>query len=348
VAVSNAGWIGKAMVAAGLLPADTDPQQVFVKVAAAVCSPGVFGFVMAALTAALMSTADTLLNATSAITVNDIYRPYFKRVGTDRHYLNVARIVSIAAALIGLSTVPLFASFKSIYAAHGAFTAIMTPPMAAAAMLGAFWRRFNSPGALATIIGGAVCLAVSLVEPEVIRPFSFGVPKGGDFHHAWVYQRALFGLACSMGIGVVVTLMTRAPDPRQISGLVWGTIDDARRRFKGGEPKRDPGATIRLGVEAAPAREESERADAPADASGFQPPSFGRVALSRPDRERLGADVGDIIQLAHPNRIYGGLRSIQVKLGEGSAPEGRVVVPADLLEAGGLVGVGAVKVELVL
>ena len=40
---------------AGLLPADIDPQQVFVKVAHMVCQPGIFGFVMAALTAATPS-----------------------------------------------------------------------------------------------------------------------------------------------------------------------------------------------------------------------------------------------------------------------------------------------------
>jgi SSS family solute:Na+ symporter len=352
VAVSNAGWLGRAMVNAGLLPADTDPQQVFVKVAAAVCQPGVFGFVMAALTAALMSTADTLLNATAAISVNDIYRPYFRPTAPDKHYLNVARIVSILAALVGLAVVPLFASFDSIYAAHGAFTAVMTPPMAAAAMLGAFWRRFNSPGALATIIGGAICLGISLVQPEVIRPFSFGVPKGGDYAHAWVFQRALFGLVCSMGFGVIVTLLTKAPDQARIAGLVWGTIDHARRRFKGSEPKRDTSPTIKLTVEAAPQTPEAEREQPAApDASGFQAPTFGHVALSQDARRQLDAEEGDIVQIAHSNPIYGGLRSVQArvgKVGRGAVAAGSVRVPADLLEAAGLVGMTTVRVERVM
>jgi SSS family solute:Na+ symporter len=359
VAVSNAGWIGKAMVGAGMLAADVDPQQIFVSVASAVCAPGVFGFVMAALTAALMSTADTLLNATSAIVVNDIYRPYVRGDASDRHYLLVARLTATVAAVIGFGAVFIFASFKSIYTAHGAFTATVTPPMAAAVMMGAFWRRFNSPGALATIIGGAVCLGVSLVYPEVIRPFSFGVEQGGEYHKAWAFQRALYGLACSMGIGLVVTLLTPRPDMKRITGLVWGTIDEARRRFKGGEPSMEPGARLRLKLVMEKPGGGAGGAGARTEGEGEEPPSsptyvtdttgrYGLVTLAAADLSRLKAAVGDIVQLAHPNPIYGGLRSVQVKVGGDGARPGTARVPSQLLQDGGLLGVETVRVEKVL
>jgi len=335
VAVANAGWIGKAMVEAGLLPADLDPQQVFVKVADAVCSPGIFGFVMAALTAALMSTADTLLNATSAIVVNDIYRPYFRAHASDRHYLGVARITSSAAAVIGFGAVFIFASFKSIYTAHGAFTAMVTPPMAAAVMMGALWRRFNTAGAIATILGGSLALAISLVEPEVIRPFSFGVPRGGDYHHAWVFQRALYGLVASMGLGIVTTLFTPPPDAKRISGLVWGTLDDARRRFKGGEPSMEPGPAIVLTVDAV---DRTETLDSP----------YGAAQICPADLARMKAAVGDIIHLAHTNRIYGGLRSIQLQITDAEAAPGTIRVARTSLRDAGLGGVERVRVDKII
>jgi len=115
LAVSNAGWLGRSMVSHGLLPSDVDPNQIFVLVAGKICQPGVFGFVMAALTAALMSTIDTLLNAVSAIAVNDIYRPYIRKKSSDRHYLKVARTVSLSSALLGIALVPVFAS-KGVFA----------------------------------------------------------------------------------------------------------------------------------------------------------------------------------------------------------------------------------------
>jgi SSS family solute:Na+ symporter len=64
IAVSGGGWIGSAMTRAGLLN-DADSAQIFVVVADTLCGPGLFGLMMAALIAALMSTADTLINATA-------------------------------------------------------------------------------------------------------------------------------------------------------------------------------------------------------------------------------------------------------------------------------------------
>ena len=77
IVVSNAGWIGRAIANGmpGILPPNLQPNDVFVAVTNIVASPGVFGFIIAALCAALMSTADTLVNASSAIVVNDIYGP---------------------------------------------------------------------------------------------------------------------------------------------------------------------------------------------------------------------------------------------------------------------------------
>ena len=74
VAVGSAGWIGRSMVSAGVLPVETSAQGVFVIVSRAVAGPGVFGFVVAAMIAALMSTLDTLISGVSAIAVNDVWK----------------------------------------------------------------------------------------------------------------------------------------------------------------------------------------------------------------------------------------------------------------------------------
>ena len=56
IVVSNAGWIGRAIANGmpGILPADLQPNDVFVAVTNIVASPGVFGFIIAALCAALI------------------------------------------------------------------------------------------------------------------------------------------------------------------------------------------------------------------------------------------------------------------------------------------------------
>lgn len=114
-----------------------------------------FGFFFAkfTLTAALMSTIDTLINAVSAVAVNDVYKPYMVKGASDGHYLRVARIVSLSAAIFGLILVPVFASFRSIYVAHGAFTASITPPMVVTIVLASLLETIYSQGCVLDSIG---------------------------------------------------------------------------------------------------------------------------------------------------------------------------------------------------
>ena len=141
-----------------------------------VSRPGVFGLILAALTAALMSTVDTLITAVSAIVVNDVYKPYIRPEAADRELLRVARVCAVSVAILGVVLVPLFMMFDSIYEAHGAFTAAVTPPLLVTLLLSVFWRRFTRTAALCTLVGGLAAVGLSIFVPEVIRPFAHGVP----------------------------------------------------------------------------------------------------------------------------------------------------------------------------
>ena len=306
-AVSNAGWLGRAMHTHGLLPSGVNPEQIFVHVAGKVCVPGLFGFVMAALTAALMSTIDTLINAVAAIAVNDVYRPHVKKDATDKHYLGAARIVSIASALLGIALVPVFASFKSIYLAHGTFTASITPPMVITILLGAYWKRFTSSAAFWTLFGGSLVVALSIVWPVLITPFSHGVDPAGGFK----YTRALFGLAGSLLIGVVVSALSRAKSKEKIQGLVAGTLEKAKESFKGG-----------------PVNEiEGEKAAARI----VQDDDVAELAVSPETARRLSAGVGDLVHLSDARWWLGGLRSTQARVTSLHDKEPGIVLVAPVL-----------------
>ena len=142
--VASGGWVGQALTSAGVLP-DMEPKEAFFITSSFLSQPGVFGLVMAALTAALMSTVDTLITAISAIVVNDIYKP-LKPDASESSMLKMARIASVSIAIIGVLLVPMFQSFGSIYSAHGAFTAAITPPLVITLLLGVFWRQLLYQG----------------------------------------------------------------------------------------------------------------------------------------------------------------------------------------------------------
>ena len=217
IVVGNAGWLGKAMsvMDPGIVSPNTSPDEIFVVVASIVTSPGILGFIMAALTAALMSTVDTLINATAAIFVNDVYRPIMKYLKKkydnnkqkDKQELFAARITSIAITAAGVLSVLAFIQFPTVYEAHGYFHSTLTPPLVVAIFMGVFWKRFTPAGVITTFLGGVVLMILGARFPEVfISPFDHGIEMNPD--RPYSYIRAFYNLIVCVGVGVFVTVTT--------------------------------------------------------------------------------------------------------------------------------------------
>ncbi len=230
IAVCGGGWIATALNNAGVMPGVADGDKVFIVVTRLLTHPGIFGLIMAALVAALMSTADTLINATAAVVVNDIWRPYVRPEAEDRHYLSVARWASIGTAMTGILLVPVFMGFQNIFDAHGMFTAAITPPLVVALLLGIFWKRTTAAGALATLVGGTILIALSMHFPELIAPFDHGVQPGGEGPKAYKYMRAFYGVLACGALGVITSLLTSPRPETELDNLVVGRITSPRGR----------------------------------------------------------------------------------------------------------------------
>lgn len=320
IVVASGGWIGQAFVHAGVLP-EMDPKKAFYITAEFLSHPGVFGLILAALTAALMSTVDTLITAVSAIAVNDVYKPYIHPGAGEKLLLRTARISAVGVTLLGIALVPVFMQFKTIYAAHGAMTAAVTPPLVVALLLSVFWRRFTAKAALATIVGGLAIIVVSIFVPEIIRPFAHGVPMNADFRDAgdglfagakqYKFMRAFFGLSVSSLIGVVVTLFTEPEPLEKQAGLVWGTVKDAIRHYKGSAGSEDDPAEAL----AMPQRSE---VDPPLGGVSQLPV----VRLTSSVMQQLRAEVGNPVYITDTRWWLGGLNSMHVIVGEALEGEG--------------------------
>jgi len=218
IVVGNAGWIGKAISVADpvTVPPNTSPDQIFVVVANIVSMPGVFGFIMAALTAALMSTVDTLINATAAIYINDVHRPFKKWIKaknltdkeTDKKELFAARTSSVIITILGVVGVLAFKNFPTVYEAHGYFHSTLTPPLVVAIFLGIFWRRFTPAAVIASFLGGVALMLLGAKYPGIlIAPFDHGIEM--DPVHPYSYIRALYNLFVCALVAVVITVTTK-------------------------------------------------------------------------------------------------------------------------------------------
>jgi len=307
VAIANSGWIGRAMVTQGMISPDTDPNTIFIVVASRITRPGVFGLILAALTAALMSTIDTLITAVCAIWVNDIWKPYIAPHREDSYYLSVARATSIWASVLGVLLVPIFAREESIYVAHGKFIATVTPPMITVILLSVFWKRFTAPAAFWTLIIGSALTAVSAYYPDIIAPIAHGVSPEGGFK----FMRAFFGIVTSLILAVSISMCTRPKDDASLVGLVIDTIEDAKTSFKGGVVNEDPpGSVVKVTMSVQ---------------------KVEGIGLSQKDLNVLSARIGDLAYVSDSRWYFGGLRSIHTRIGFVHEEEGVIhLSPSDV------------------
>lgn len=225
--VGNAGWLAKAIseLNPNLISPNIKPDQVFIVVANLIAKPGVFGFIIAALLAALMSTVSTFVNATAAIYIYDIHQPlreYFnKKKGIKetkpKNDLGAARYASIFMTTLGALTVIPFAQFPTVYEAHGFFHSTLTPPLVVAIFFGVLWKKFTPAAVVSSLVGGVALMILGARFPGMlIAPLAHGTAM--DPVHPYIYIGALYNtLACAL-IGVIVTLLN-APIKNYVNKL---------------------------------------------------------------------------------------------------------------------------------
>jgi SSS family solute:Na+ symporter len=324
VAVSGAGWIGRSMVSRGQIDPTTS-DQIFIAVTRLVTGPGLFGLVVAAVIAALMSTLDTLLSAVSAVAVNDIWRTV--RPGRDdAHYLRAARGAAIVGAVVGVGLVPVFNQFESMYQALSHFTSIVTPPLVVVIFLACVWPRFGPRAAFWTLIIGSAAILLSLFVPAVITPFAHGVP--GPPEGEYSYMRSLFGLLASGAAAVILTLTQRraAPPP----GLTMSTLREAAAAYKGGDPDEPPSRRSAMLAARVDGRQEAD------------------VRLPSETMDALGAKAGDLVIVSDARWWLGGLRSTHATLGTAAATGAAAVLSTATFDHGRLLADRPVRIEKIL
>jgi Na+/proline symporter len=136
----------------------TDPEHVTLAFAARILPGWLVGFILAAATAAMMSTVDSqLLVATSAVT-EDIYRKLVNPAASQKYLVRLARIftvvIAIIAFILGLSAEQ--AVYWLVLYAWGGLAASFGPPL----ILSLLWRRTTRTGVFAGMVMGAITIIV--------------------------------------------------------------------------------------------------------------------------------------------------------------------------------------------
>jgi solute:Na+ symporter, SSS family len=152
---------------------------------------------------------------------------YIRRDASDRHYLNVGRLATVAGVLLSIGAAYIVLNFSNIINYLQLLNGLFFVPPFAIFLIGVFWRGTTPWGGFAGLVGGVVgyLIIYALSKNGVL---SLGSALGADLWQAWL------GFVVATVLTVVVSLLTR--DTRksddELRGLVWKLLD----RREGYEP----------------------------------------------------------------------------------------------------------------
>ncbi|HOA59787.1 MAG: sodium/solute symporter [Verrucomicrobia bacterium] len=202
------------IVAFKLYPGLPDKDQAFPTLVRELVPVGLSGIVMAGLASGMLSHISSVLNSCSTVFTMDLYRPLLGRERSEAHLVLVGRasafvILAVATGLALWFTRRQLGVFDLIQNI-GAWVAA---PIAAIFLLGVLWERANAVAATTVLV-----LAFPytwLVESVLFKR----VPWLQPFDN-WLNRTFVVWATC-MALTVIISLLTRPPDPVRIRGMIW-------------------------------------------------------------------------------------------------------------------------------
>jgi SSS family solute:Na+ symporter len=113
---------------------------------------GLKGLVLAALSAAIVSSLASMLNSTATIFTMDIYKPYINKSATEGRLVKTGRITAGVALLIAIILAPQLSNLEQVFQYIQEYTGIVSPGILAVFMLGLFWKKTTNNAAIAGAI----------------------------------------------------------------------------------------------------------------------------------------------------------------------------------------------------
>jgi solute:Na+ symporter, SSS family len=192
-------WILTALASLILFPGLKDPETGYIRVLIDYLPASLRGLMIAAFAAAYMSTIATQLNWGASYLINDFWRRFVKKDGTDQHYVRASQVATVLLTLISAGVTHYMDSIGGawkILIVTGAGTGGVL-------LLRWYWWRINAWSEVAAMI----CAAVVSITLQVVFGYDTDQPK----------QFALVMLttvAITTVVWLAVTYLT-APEPQE-------------------------------------------------------------------------------------------------------------------------------------
>lgn len=136
---------------------------------------GLKGLVVAALTAAIVSSLASMINSTSTIFTMDIYKPIINKEASDTQLVNIGKIVGVIALIIATSLAKLMGEIDQMFQYIQEYTGLVSPGILAVFLMGLFWKKTNTKGAIIGVLASIpVALGLKILAkttPTIGLPF---------------------------------------------------------------------------------------------------------------------------------------------------------------------------------
>ena len=183
---------------------------------------GLLGVGITALIASFMSGMAGNVTAFNSVFTFDIYQSYFVKNKSDKHYLYVGKVITIAGIMLSIVTAYIAKGFNNINDFLQLVFSFVNGPLFATFLLGMFWKRTTGHGAFWGLVAGTVAAALT-------HGLTVAEGKGG-----WI--TGLYEIRSGMGQAfivasvswvanffttILVSLVTKPRPDAELTGLVY-------------------------------------------------------------------------------------------------------------------------------
>ncbi len=170
---------------------------------------GLKGLVVGGIIAALMSSLASLFNSTALLFTVDFYKK-LRPDTSEKRLVVIGRIATVVIVVLGVLWIPVMKSIgKVLYAYLQDVQSLLAPGIAAAFLLGVFWKRATPASGVAGLLTGFIFGMARLV----LRIFSDNINPNSLFYKImvepnWLHFAIFLFLGCVLAI-VIVSIMTK-------------------------------------------------------------------------------------------------------------------------------------------
>tara|TARA_R100001143_G_C3361063_1_gene135827 strand:- start:9521 stop:11071 length:1551 start_codon:yes stop_codon:yes gene_type:complete len=140
-----------------------NPNLIFPELIFDFIPAGVLGIILSGFIAALMSSIDSALTASSSIATMDLYKK-FKPDSSQIQLIKIGKICILAAVTLASIWAPFINQFPTLWEYLQAALSFLCPPVVTCYLFGLFWKRATSKAAFYSLIAGSIIAAFLIIN----------------------------------------------------------------------------------------------------------------------------------------------------------------------------------------